>query len=81
LLGARSSLGHIHYFTRATALAALEDCGLRVLDARLVQPPTRPSVKHHILRIARFVVGKASADLASKLLGGSSLLVLTRSEE
>jgi SAM-dependent methyltransferase len=81
LLGARSSLGHIHYFTRATALAMLDDCGLRVLDARLVQPPTRPSsVKHHILHIARLVVGKMSAEVASKLLGGSSLLVLTCSE-
>jgi hypothetical protein len=82
LLGPRSSLGHIHYFTRATALAVLEDCGLRVLDALLVQPPTRPSsVKHHILRIARLAAAKMSADVASKVLGGSSLLVLTPSEK
>jgi SAM-dependent methyltransferase len=82
LLGARSSLGHIHYFTRATALAALEDCRLRVLDARFVQPPTRPSsVKHHLLRISRLAAAKMSADVASKVLGGSSLLVLTRSEK
>jgi SAM-dependent methyltransferase len=82
LLGARSSLGHIHYFTRATALAVLEDCGLRVQDARLVQPPTRPaSVKHQILRIARLAGAKMNADLGSKALGGSSLLVLTCSEK
>jgi hypothetical protein len=37
-------------------------------------------IKHHILRIGRLVVGKMSAEVASKVLGGSSLLVLTRSE-
>jgi SAM-dependent methyltransferase len=81
LLGARSSLGHIHYFTRATATAVLQDCGLRILDARFVQPPTRPSsAKQHVLRFARLAAAEVSADFASKMLGGFSLLVFTSSE-
>jgi SAM-dependent methyltransferase len=81
LVGARSSLGHIHYFVRATATRTLEDCGLRILYAQYVWPPTpRSSVKHHVLHFARLAVSTVSPDIAAKVLGGSSLLVLATSE-
>jgi SAM-dependent methyltransferase len=81
LLGARSSLGHIHYFVRATASAVLQDCGLRIINAKYVWPPTlRSSVKHHVLHFVRLGVSKVSPDIAAKVLGGSSLLIFATSE-
>lgn len=71
LLNKRESLGHIHYFTRETALATVEDAGYRIVNA----VPTRtfelwgPSWKGRLLR--RYL----SEDVAMRWLGGYSLLV------
>jgi hypothetical protein len=82
-LQARQQVGHLHYFSRATALATLEDTGYRVVKAEY----TNLSQETHegrrslttIANLARAAAQAISTDLAAKLLGGYSLLVLCRS--
>lgn len=73
------SVGHIHQFTRETALAALEHTGYRIIDAAYTSGRTENG--HHgwktrLLKWPRKVVHAVSPGLAARLLGGYSLLVL-----
>ncbi len=77
LLGARESLGHLHYFTRETALATLRDAGYRVLDDEY----TRSAIdlwegRSRLLRGPRRLAFRLSPRFAARVLGGFSLLVL-----
>ncbi len=77
----RREVGHLHFFTRETALGALEDAGYEVLDARLTAPGielSRPSLAFTAAKVPRRVVRRFSDDLAARLLGGFALLVLAR---
>jgi 2-polyprenyl-3-methyl-5-hydroxy-6-metoxy-1,4-benzoquinol methylase len=80
LVRARQSIGHLHYFTRETALAALEDAGYRVIDHRLTRGALelgkgglRTRVGNVPRRILRLLVGD---DMTQRLLGGYSVLAL-----
>jgi len=77
----RLKAGHIHYFTKETALAALEYAGYEIMDyfytGSRVDGPTR-SWKANIPRIPRRALFSLNHDLAVRILGGYSLLVLTR---
>ena len=79
ILGLREGVGHIHYFTKDTALALLEDCGYKVRDwrytaSRLELPnQTRSSRLMALPRRACFAL---NPDLTVRVLGGWSLLVL-----
>lgn len=80
LLHVREAYGHIHYFTKDTALQALRDAGHEVLDwfytARAVDMPgTR---RRQLLKCPRRLMFALNADLAVRIIGGWSLLVLTR---
>lgn len=81
LLYMRDSVGHLHGFVRETALALLEETGYEILDARYTdaagQYPRR-TLKERALGRARDGVRWLSPDLASRLMGGYSLLVLAR---
>jgi cyclopropane fatty-acyl-phospholipid synthase-like methyltransferase len=74
-----TSAGHLHYFTKETALQALEDAGYHVLDhiytAGAVDLPAR-SWKMALARLPRKIAFAAHPDFAVRLLGGYSLLVL-----
>jgi cyclopropane fatty-acyl-phospholipid synthase-like methyltransferase len=81
LLVRRKRIGHIHYFTKETALATLKDCGYKVIDFTY----TRPSLelphrgwKANLLKMPRALAFALSQDLGSRLLGGFSLLVLAK---
>jgi SAM-dependent methyltransferase len=77
----RREVGHLHFFTRETALQALEDAGYDVLDARLTAPAielSRPSPAFNIAKVPRRIMRRLDDDLAARLLGGFSLLVLAR---
>lgn len=81
LLDARRSVGHIHYFDKDTALAALEDTGYEVMDWRYTSGRTElPNVgwKTKLLKGPRQMLFRAGPDLAARTLGGYSLLVLAR---
>jgi hypothetical protein len=81
ILHARANLGHIHYFSKELALAALGDAEYEIVDhfythyAVELPAMSRRAQLGRRLRRAMYV---ASEDLTVRLLGGSSLLVLAR---
>lgn len=81
LLDARRSVGHIHHFSKETALAALEDTGYEVIDHRYTSGRTelgRLGWKTRLLKGPRQALYKMNPDAAARVLGGYSLLVLAR---
>lgn len=81
MMRARRDVGHLHYFTRDTALATLADCGYQVLDSfytkSFIGAPQR-SVRARLAKLPRSILFRLSPHWAVKLLGGSALLVLAR---
>ncbi len=79
LIEARKSVGHIHHFSKETALATLEDCGYRVIDHFYTSGRTDLGGlgwKSQLMRIPRQALYQVSPDAAARMLGGYSLLVL-----
>jgi SAM-dependent methyltransferase len=81
-LHSRRQVGHLHYFSRATALATLADAGYSILkDEYTYLSQETQEARRTITRfanLARSGVQAISVDLAAKLIGGYSLLVLCR---
>jgi len=81
LLKTRREVGHLHYFTEGTALATLQDTGYEIDDyfftARAVELRGGGAART-LARLPRRLVAMLSPGLASKVLGGFSLLVLAR---
>ena len=80
-LAAREQLGHLHFFTRETALATLADTGFDVLDERFTAGRLElamPSTAARLARLPRGALWRVSPGWAARLLGGFSLLVLAR---
>ncbi|MFN7700788.1 MAG: class I SAM-dependent methyltransferase [Deltaproteobacteria bacterium] len=82
-LGARKSVGHLHYFTAESALATLRDAGFEVVSRRLMNPAAdlfwnQPTWRRAVANIPRWAIGRLSEPLAARLLGGYTLLVLAR---
>ena len=79
-LYSRQRVGHLHYFSRATALATLADTGYKVVSDEYTNLSQETRESHRTLtrlaNIARKGLQSMSPDLAAKLLGGYSLLVL-----
>ena len=75
------SLGHLHYFTPATALATLTDAGYNIIDSAFTRSfddlPSK-SIKAKIAKIPRKILYAISPNLMVKLLGGCSLIVLAK---
>ncbi len=76
----RQSVGHIHYFTKETALATLKDTGYEVIDyfytSGSLELPNR-GWKANLMKLPRSLFFSLHQDLAVRILGGFSLLVLT----
>ena len=79
ILKGRRDVGHIHYFFKETALAALQDCGYQILDLRYtasrLELPNQVFTSR-LMATPRRLLHRLSADLAVRVLGGYSLLVL-----
>ncbi len=77
----RREVGHIHYFTKETALESLRESGYQVLDffytTGLVDLPAT-AWKRAMVKLSRRVLFFLHRDWAVRLLGGCSLLVLAR---
>ena len=77
----RQTVGHIHYYTKDTALALLKDTGHEIVDyfytADSLELP-RKTLKSKIAKYPRKLVYRFNPDLTVKLFGGFSLLVLTK---
>lgn len=79
LSGYRQSIGHLHYFTAATARDTLKDCGYRLLDTmftpKFADYPSRTLVSK-LARLPRHILWRISPELMATWLGGCSLMVL-----
>lgn len=82
LLKRRQGVGHIHYFTKGTALALLEDCGFEVQDHQYttIWRDTEHSLRQTLLRRLphRLLGSLGKLDVAARVLGEYSLLVLAQ---
>jgi 2-polyprenyl-3-methyl-5-hydroxy-6-metoxy-1,4-benzoquinol methylase len=81
LLDLRRRSGHLHHFTRGTALATLETAGYELIDGfytrgALERPPQ--SAMAMLARWPRRALFGVDPDLAARMLGGFSLMVLAR---
>jgi hypothetical protein len=81
LLHTRDAYAHLHYFTKETAVRALQDTGYEVLDAAYtadaLNSPT-DELGRRLLKLPRKVAFALNHDLAVHLLGGYRLLVLAQ---
>jgi len=80
LLRRRELYGHIHYFTKETALETLKDVGYELLDY-FYTPRCIELAKETVQKVAvlpRKICFAIHQDLAVRILGGYSLLVLAR---
>jgi SAM-dependent methyltransferase len=75
----REIVGHLHYFTKETALASLKHAGYEVVDFRYtagsLELPHR-GWKAAVGRLPRKLLSAVHHDLSVRILGGYSLLVL-----
>lgn len=69
IMKSRAFLGHLHYFTKETALASLKDAGYEILDFFHTG---------YSLNLVRRLAFALHPDWAARLLGGTSLLVLAK---
>lgn len=79
LLDTRRTLGHIHMFTLGTALATLAETGYDVVASQLTRSGVEgPSLSRRgrITGLPRRLAFRLHPELAARLLGGFSLLVL-----
>ncbi|QWD23673.1 class I SAM-dependent methyltransferase [Polynucleobacter paneuropaeus] len=81
MIHARNKVGHLHYFTKDTALETLKDCGLEIIDSFYTTPfydlPVR-TFKSSLMRALRMCLYKINPHFSSKLLGGCSLIVVAK---
>jgi SAM-dependent methyltransferase len=81
IMASRTGLGHIHYFTKETALAMLTDSGYEIVDhsftASYLDLPKR-SLKARILALPRHLAWFFSKSLAARTFMGFSLMVLAK---
>lgn len=77
----REQVGHLHFYTRETALATLREAGYDVLDhgytAWSLELPSR-GWKDALARLPRRLAYALHRDLAVRVLGGFSLIVLAQ---
>jgi SAM-dependent methyltransferase len=78
----RTKVGHLHYFSRATALATLRDCGYEIVAERFTLLSQQTVEGKRLLTYPANVMRKTlqvlSQGLAAKLMGGYSLLVVCK---
>ena len=79
----RRSLGHLHYFTRASAIATLQHCGLKPIHWHFTKsgwegPPSSKNRRNpwSTINILRRTTNFLSPEYAHRLFGGLSLLVI-----
>jgi hypothetical protein len=75
LMHARRSVGHLHYFTRETAVATVEDAGYAVRAAEITRVTVDLPVKSFKARVARLPRSVLPPPFVARTLGGFSLLV------
>lgn len=82
LIDARKSVGHLHYFSKETALASLDYCDLEILDYSYTNGAISLGNKFRtrLLNLVRRLFFVVNKDLTVRTFGGYSLLVLARNK-
>jgi cyclopropane fatty-acyl-phospholipid synthase-like methyltransferase len=85
-LHTRAMYGHLHYFSKATALATLTDTSFHILDyfytnANEQYASTHRNFRMKLANVARNVLFSFARDFTVKLLGGYELMVLAKARE
>ncbi|MDE8652302.1 class I SAM-dependent methyltransferase [Novosphingobium album (ex Liu et al. 2023)] len=77
----RRNLGHLHYFSRETAFDTLADCGYEIVDWNYTfwsrELPDLP-LRTRIANVPRRLLAGLNEDFAVRMMGGASVMVLTR---
>lgn len=79
LLDVKKSVGHINYYTKDTALAFLTDTDQEIID--FFYTPTSgesKKIKTKLMNIPRRILFSIAPDFCVRVLGGYSLMVLTK---
>jgi SAM-dependent methyltransferase len=78
LLKRRRIYDHLHYYSRETALATLTDCGYRIRDCFYTPRSNEVggNLTAKLLRLPRAFMFGIHQELAVRLLGGYSLMIL-----
>ncbi len=79
----RSTIGHLHYFTADSALATLKDTGHEIIDCFYTNGAfgvfrQHPTIKKATANVFRWLLSRFSVPFTARVLGGYSLLVLTK---
>lgn len=81
ILVSRSVVDHLHYFFKDTAMATLKDCGLEVVDWNFTHGaeslPNR-KLRTRLFNLPRRMARALNEDLAVRVMGGASIMVLAR---
>jgi len=77
---ARAKSGHLHYFTKETALASVAQAGLPVTRSFLVPGGIvrAVSLKQKLAAVPRLAMGLFGAEISCRLFGGYSLVLLAK---
>ena len=80
LLRAREKVGHLHYFSKETAIETLKDCGYTILDSFYTNGSldVPKNLKARLLNVPRRLLNMLHKGFSVRFLGGCSLMVLTR---
>ena len=82
LLQQRQSVGHIHYFTKETAIWMLQDTGYELIDWVYTKPVIdffpASSYKRFIKKLLRNISFAINKDWSVKKWGGYSIMVLAK---
>jgi SAM-dependent methyltransferase len=79
IMNARRDSGHIHYFTKDIALEALKECGFKTIKWKYTYSSIEikyNTLSSKLLKYPRKLLYKIHPNLAVRLLGGASLIVL-----
>lgn len=81
MMSSRKIVGHLHYFVQETALATLTDCGYEIVDSfytKALDDFPAKTLRAKIMRFPRKILFRIAPDLAARLMGGYSYMVLAR---
>ncbi|WP_229215913.1 class I SAM-dependent methyltransferase [Dyadobacter frigoris] len=81
LKDARQNVGHLHYFTKETALATLVDSGYEIVDSFYTPwgfELAQKTLLKKIFQLPFRLFYNINPDLAVRIMGGSSLIVLAK---
>lgn len=78
-----NNVGHLHFYTKRTALLTLENLGFKILDYNLVNNrfeefKKTKKIRSLLINIPQYFVEKVNQNLACSIFGGYSLVVLAR---